>query len=79
MSVCCNYKSIAQEGSYRHTLSLESQFQCAWPNTRFTLVIDPSTSKVTGQMITAMDFVGGVGYATTVNGLQISSLLKYTA
>jgi len=32
---------------------------------------------VVGQSITAMDFVGGVGYATTVNVLQISSLLKY--
>jgi len=38
---------------------------------------DPSASKVHGQMITAMDFAGGVGYATTVNALQISSLLKY--
>jgi photosystem II stability/assembly factor-like uncharacterized protein len=34
---------------------------------------------VKGQMITAWDFVeGGVGYATTVNALQVSSLLKYT-
>jgi len=32
---------------------------------------------VIGQMITAFDFVDGVGYATTVNALQISSLLKY--
>jgi hypothetical protein len=38
---------------------------------------DPSSSKVLGQMITAFDFVDGVGYATTVNALQISSLLKY--
>jgi photosystem II stability/assembly factor-like uncharacterized protein len=38
---------------------------------------DPSCDKVRGQMITAMDFVGGVGYATTVNALQVSSLLKY--
>ena len=29
-------------------------------------------------MITAWDFVGGYGYATTVNALQISSLLKYS-
>jgi hypothetical protein len=28
-------------------------------------------------MITSFDFVGAVGYATTVNALQISSLLKY--
>jgi photosystem II stability/assembly factor-like uncharacterized protein len=33
---------------------------------------------VLGQMITAMDFVSsGHGYATTVNALQISSLLQY--
>ena len=32
---------------------------------------------VVGQCITAMDFVAGVGYATTVNALQVSSLLKY--
>ena len=38
---------------------------------------DPSCEGVLGQMITAFDFVGGVGYATTVNALQISSLLKY--
>ena len=38
---------------------------------------DPSASSVLGQMITAFDFVDGVGYATTVNALQISSLLKY--
>ena len=37
--------SLAQ-GSYRHSLSLQSQFECAWPNTRFTLVIDPLNSKV---------------------------------
>ena len=30
----------------KHTLSLDSQFECAWPNTRFTLVIDPADGKV---------------------------------
>lgn len=35
---------------------------------------------VLGQMITAMDFVSSShGYATTVNALQVSSLLEYTA
>ena len=34
------------EGPYKHTLSLDSQFECAWPNTRFTLVIDPADGKV---------------------------------
>jgi hypothetical protein len=35
-------------------------------------------STVLGQMITAMDFVSNThGYATTVNALQISSLLQY--
>ena len=29
-----------------HTLSLESQFECAWPNTRFSLVIDAANGKV---------------------------------
>jgi len=38
---------------------------------------DPSASKVRGQMITSMDFVGGVGYATTVDSLQLTGLLKY--
>ena len=34
---------------------------------------------VKGQMITSWDFVeGGVGYATTINAVQLSSLLKYT-
>ena len=31
---------------FLHTLSLESQFECAWPNTRFTLVIDTANGKV---------------------------------
>ena len=31
---------------HNHTLSLESQFECAWPNTRFTLVIDPTNAKI---------------------------------
>merc|ERR1712039_178862 len=35
---------------------------------------------VVGQMITAMDFISNQhGYATTVNALQISSLLQYGA
>jgi photosystem II stability/assembly factor-like uncharacterized protein len=38
---------------------------------------DPSATHVPGQMITAFDFVDGVGYATTVNALQVSSILKY--
>ena len=34
--------------------------------------------KVIGQMITAMDFISNQhGYATTVNALQVSSLLQY--
>ena len=34
------------QNSDRHSLSPESQFECAWPNTRLTLFIDPSNSKV---------------------------------
>jgi len=65
---------ISKAGAaFAPTLALHST------DTGATWANDPSTSKVTGQMITAMDFVGGVGYATTVNGLQISSLLKYSA
>ena len=41
------------------------------------LGLNPDGPQVRGQMITAMDFVGGVGYATTVNALQVSSLLKF--
>eukprot|EP00966_Prymnesium_polylepis_P179437 4154281-Prymnesium_polylepis.1 len=40
------HKSIAEQGAYKHTLTLDSQFECAWPNTRFTLVIDPANAKV---------------------------------
>ena len=31
---------------FSHTLSLESQFECAWPDTRFSLVIDAANGKV---------------------------------
>ena len=31
---------------FLHTLSLESQFECAWPDTRFSLVIDAANGKV---------------------------------
>ena len=31
---------------FSHTLSLDSQFECAWPNTRFSLVIDAANGKV---------------------------------
>lgn len=65
---------ISKSGAaFAPTLALHST------DTGATWANDPSANNVKGQMITAMDFVGGVGYATTVNGLQISSLLKYSS
>ena len=40
------FREGSAEDFDKHTLTLYSQFECAWPNTRLTLVIDPSLAKV---------------------------------
>ena len=40
---------------------------------------DDENNGIVGQSLTAFEFRDGVGYGTTVNRMQISSMLKFTA